>query len=202
MPKRSSNQTRSSRRLQRLSPHFHGHSLDRFIAKRKKQKQKQNILRRSKRKAGKLPDSTTYDNEPTVWKKRCLRSSSLNRPICSDYGLYRKQIYGTEGFYFCGNCDEYDSLKLINSRVKRNASKHQCKANHLSFLFSTKNRNDESAYLPSKTKILVSSTKNPCNSLSLSKLHIASEKPVENKGLAVEGSSLELIKLPNRVTLL
>ena len=75
-------------------------------------------------------------------------------------------MYQGEGYYFCGNCDEYDSMRLINKRVKRNALSHKCKANHTSFHFPTDKslQNERADYLPSRKSkykgLYASQTKN------------------------------------------
>ena len=55
---------------------------------------------------------------------------------CTDYGIDRIEIY--KGYFFCSNCDLYDTLTPdAKLRCNRNSVRLKCKADHQSRIFPT-----------------------------------------------------------------
>lgn len=81
------------------------------------------------------PEKDTSETTPSVLP-RTLRSS-LCRPTCSNFGLYRHSRYIGRGYYFCHACDLWDNEEKVTKGISRENAKFQCKANHKSFVFPT-----------------------------------------------------------------
>ena len=117
-----------------------------------------------------------------------LRSHLKNgdTPRCSDFGIYRKMIYKGQGFYFCGNCDEYDSIRFLSNRVQRNSLKHRCKANHTNYHFPTDKR-PKKIYLPKIDHFhtIKQNVKQNVNMHS-SEMNLLPEKPVHKESVVAK----------------
>ncbi len=85
--------------------------------------------------------------------RRSPRRSIRQRPTCSDFGPFRRQVFGDD-YHFCAECDKWDDLTPdAKLRISRSSRRFGCKADHKSCFHPTQLKKKNSRMLAFEKKV-------------------------------------------------